>query len=173
VIATLAFLFASRLKLARKDFSIIPEHVGVLRATCEVLHKINSPDLVNFYGAFFPADGDMHVASCVTEFMGVGSLTDVLHRIGRIDSEPVLATIAQSALRGLAYLWGEHGLRHSAFTPGNVLVDMEGNVKLADAHVSNTVDNLPRNLAIVDVMKDLVPAYFYIIYPLWVNGSTC
>jgi hypothetical protein len=50
---------------------------------------------------------------------------------------------------------------------------MEGNVKLADAHVSNTVDNLPRNLAIADVMKDLVPAYFYIIYPLWVNGSTC
>ena len=59
-------------------------------------------------------------------------------------SEPMLAAITQPVLQGLAYLHRELHVIHRDIKPSNILVDMAGNIKIADFGVSG---NLAHTLA--------------------------
>ncbi|EJS43178.1 pbs2p [Saccharomyces arboricola H-6] len=109
----------------------------------EVLHKCNSPYIVDFYGAFF-IEGAVYM--CM-EYMDGGSLDkiyDESSEIGGID-EPQLAFIANAVIHGLRELKDQHNIIHRDVKPTNILCSAnQGTVKLCDFGVSG---NLVASLA--------------------------
>lgn len=95
----------------------------------DVLHKSKCPFIVDFYGAFF-------VETCVyycMEYMDAGSL-DLLCWKGV--PEDVLAKITDSMVKGLKFLKDELSIIHRDVKPTNVLVNIQGEIKLCDFGVS-------------------------------------
>lgn len=104
----------------------------------EVLHKCDSPYIVDFYGAFF-VEGAVYM--CM-EYMDGGSL-DKIYRNG-IHDEACLAYIADCVIQGLKQLKDQHNIIHRDVKPTNILVNTQGKVKLCDFGVSG---NLVASLA--------------------------
>lgn len=108
----------------------------------EVLHKCQSPYIVDFYGAFF-IEGAVYM--CM-EYMDGGSLDKSYDQLsmGGID-EPQLAFIANAVIRGLKELKDVHNIMHRDVKPTNILCSAkQGTVKLCDFGVSG---NLVASLA--------------------------
>lgn len=105
----------------------------------EILHKCDSPYIVDFYGAFF-VEGAVYM--CM-EYMDGGSLDKVYGSTG-ISDEACLAYITECVIRGLKELKDVHNIIHRDVKPTNILVNTHGKVKLCDFGVSG---NLVASLA--------------------------
>lgn len=104
----------------------------------EILHKCNSPYIVDFYGAFF-VEGAVYL--CM-EYMDGGSLNKIYS--GGI-AEEYLAKIADAVVQGLRQLKDEHNIIHRDVKPTNILVSTSGKIKLCDFGVSgNLVASIAR-----------------------------
>lgn len=101
----------------------------------KALYDANCPNLVGFYGAFF-REGTITVA---LEYMDGGSLTNVIHQLGRIP-EAALANITYQILWGLAYLKTQSRV-HRDMKPSNLLINSRGEVKLSDFGLSSELQN--------------------------------
>ncbi|KAF8348296.1 kinase-like protein [Amanita rubescens] len=99
----------------------------------DILHRAVSPEIVEFYGAFF-------IETCVyycMEYMDAGSL-DKLQGAGV--PEDVLGRIAGSMVRGLKFLKDELQIIHRDVKPTNVLVNRKGQIKLCDFGASGQLE---------------------------------
>lgn len=106
----------------------------------DVLHKCNSPFIVDFYGAFF-VEGAVYM--CI-EYMDGGSLDKIFGSNIGCKDEAALAYVTESVIRGLKELKDKHNIIHRDVKPTNILVNTLGEVKLCDFGVSG---NLVASLA--------------------------
>jgi len=72
--------------------------------------------------------------------MNVGTLKDLYEKVTRIP-ESFLSNISEQILRGLQYLHEERRLIHRDIKPSNLLVNLKGEVKIADFGVSRELSN--------------------------------
>lgn len=102
----------------------------------DILHRAISPNIVEFYGAFF-------VESCVyycMEYMDMGSLEKLCSGRNCAVPERVLARIASSTVKGLSFLKDELQIIHRDVKPTNILMNSRGEVKLCDFGVSGQLE---------------------------------
>jgi len=111
-----------------------------LKSDLKVLIKSIHPNLVQFYGAFF-YEGSVNI---IMELMNYGSLSVLQRRMLQIQEkipQPILAYIAINMLKGLQYI---HKIRHQIhrdIKPDNILLDLQGCVKLSDFGISKSLES--------------------------------
>ncbi|KAK6465756.1 kinase-like domain-containing protein [Scheffersomyces coipomensis] len=107
----------------------------------DILHKCDSPYIVDFYGAFF-VEGAVYM--CI-EYMDGGSLDKVYGKDHGIKDETSLAYITECVIRGLKELKDKHNIIHRDVKPTNILCNTQGKIKLCDFGVSgNLVSSLAK-----------------------------
>lgn len=106
------------------------------------LYKNQCPFLINFYGAYYE-EGNVKIA---LELMDLGSFgllikasSKLVKSIPKIP-EPVLASIAQQVLNGLAYIHLCEKYVHRDIKPDNILINRKGEVKLTDFGICKSLD---------------------------------
>lgn len=108
--------------------------IDTLRREIQVMRMCRHANLLGVLASFVH-DSQLWI---VTPFLAAGSCLDLLrvpaHRAGLLN-EVAIATILLQALQGLAYLH-EHGHIHRDVKAGNLLIDTDGQVQLADFGVS-------------------------------------
>jgi len=102
----------------------------------QIMHDCNSPHIISFYGAFV---SDPHICICM-EFMDKGSLDGVYKKYGPIPIE-VVSEVCLGVLEGLTYLYDAHRIIHRDIKPSNILLNSQGQIKLADFGVSGELIN--------------------------------
>lgn len=101
------------------------------------LYSVESPFLVDFFGAFFKD----HALSLVLEYCELGSLDRIISATGgRGIPEPVVAQMAFQILSGLAHLKKTHHF-HRDIKPQNILVQSKGEIKLTDFGIARELGN--------------------------------
>ncbi|XP_077459545.1 serine/threonine-protein kinase 4-like [Stigmatopora argus] len=96
-----------------------------------IMQQCNSPHVVRYYGSYFK-NSDLWI---VMEYCGAGSVSDIIRLRNKTLTEDEMASILQSTLKGLEYL---HFMRkiHRDIKAGNILLNAEGQAKLADFGVA-------------------------------------
>ncbi|XP_044204985.1 serine/threonine-protein kinase 4-like [Thunnus albacares] len=96
-----------------------------------IMQQCNSPHVVRYYGSYFK-NSDLWI---VMEYCGAGSVLDIIRIRSKTLTEEEIAAIVQSTLKGLEYL---HFMRkiHRDIKAGNILLNSEGQAKLADFGVA-------------------------------------
>jgi len=93
----------------------------------KALYECDCPSVIKMYDAFF-REGSIHL---IIEFMNCGSLEDVAKTSGSIP-ESVLSKVSAMMLIGMDYLHTKKGIIHRDIKPANILVNTNGEVKIAD-----------------------------------------
>uniref|UniRef100_H2ZZT2 non-specific serine/threonine protein kinase n=1 Tax=Latimeria chalumnae TaxID=7897 RepID=H2ZZT2_LATCH len=96
-----------------------------------IMQQCDSPHVVKYYGSYFK-NRDLWI---VMEYCGAGSVSDIIRLRNKTLTEEEIATIVKSTLKGLEYL---HFMRkiHRDIKAGNILLNTEGQAKLADFGVA-------------------------------------
>ncbi|XP_032405888.1 serine/threonine-protein kinase 4-like [Xiphophorus hellerii] len=96
-----------------------------------IMQQCNSPHVVRYYGSYFK-NRDLWI---VMEYCGGGSVSDIIRIRNKTLTEDENATVLHSTLKGLEYL---HFMRkiHRDIKAGNILLNTEGQAKLADFGVA-------------------------------------
>ncbi|EGG22665.1 putative protein serine/threonine kinase [Cavenderia fasciculata] len=99
------------------------------------LNKCRHPNIVDFKGAVVH-DGQMFI---VTEFMQGGTLEQAVSS-SHIFKETHIGYIGKEILKGIAYLH-ENKLVHRDIKSGNIMISLEGDIKLVDFGLCASVEN--------------------------------
>ena len=103
---------------------------------------IKSDEIVKFFDAYSTDNGYINI---ILEYVSGGTLQDLINR-GGSRNEQVLKTIAFSATKGLSFLH-KRKLIHRDIKPNNILLSLDGKVKLADFGISKEFDHSSKQFA--------------------------
>ncbi|KAL1493111.1 hypothetical protein ABEB36_011237 [Hypothenemus hampei] len=96
-----------------------------------IMQQCDSPYVVKYYGSYFK-NTDLWI---VMEYCGAGSVSDIMRLRKRTLSEQEIATVLIDTLKGLEYLHLRRKI-HRDIKAGNILLNSEGQAKLADFGVA-------------------------------------
>eukprot|EP01112_Ceratiomyxa_fruticulosa_P011179 TRINITY_DN3018_c0_g1_i1.p1 TRINITY_DN3018_c0_g1~~TRINITY_DN3018_c0_g1_i1.p1 ORF type:complete len:963 (-),score=250.30 TRINITY_DN3018_c0_g1_i1:195-3083(-) len=117
-------LVAVKQVLVNEDFMEILKEINIMK-------QCNSKYVVQYYGNYFKGD----TCWIIMEYCAYGSVGDIMNLTSAPLTEPQIALVIRSTLKGLHYLHKSHKI-HRDIKPGNVLVTSRGECKLADFGVS-------------------------------------
>jgi serine/threonine protein kinase len=124
-----------------------------LRREINLMKSFNHPNIVRYLGCEF--DEAKQVLHIFQEWVSGGSVTSLLSKFGPFPM-PVIRTYLHQVLLGLKYLH-EHNILHRDVKGGNILVNNDGIVKLADFGASKSfhVDQDGALLDVEDAMSQM------------------
>lgn len=99
-----------------------------------VMKESSHPNIVNYIDSFL-CGGELWV---VMEFMEGGSLTDVV--TFNMMTEGQIASVCRETLKGLQHLHSK-GVIHRDIKSDNILLSLEGNIKLSEFYLLQVVDS--------------------------------
>ncbi|XP_062147983.1 mitogen-activated protein kinase kinase kinase 3 [Alnus glutinosa] len=97
-----------------------------LNQEINLLSQLSHPNIVRYYGSELGEE----TLSVYLEFVSGGSIHKLLQEYGSF-KEPVIQNYTRQIISGLAYLHGRHTV-HRDIKGANILVDPNGEIKLAD-----------------------------------------
>ncbi|KAG7494584.1 serine serine/threonine-protein kinase 4-like [Solea senegalensis] len=138
-----------------------------------IMQQCNSPHVVRYYGSYFK-NSDLWI---VMEYCGAGSVSDIIRIRNKTLTEDEIATILQSTLKGLEYL---HFMRkiHRDIKAGNILLNSEGQAKLADFGVAGQLtDTMAKRNTVIGTPFWMAPEViqeigYNCVADLWSLGIT-
>ncbi|GEM_PF-5422446 len=110
--------------------SLTPQQQERLRREAKILARIQHPSVVEVMDAVVEPEG----AYLITEFVHGESLQDILVRRGRLAVAEAVSLVVQAA-HALAAAH-RHGVVHRDVKPANLLVDVDGRLKIVDFGVA-------------------------------------
>lgn len=122
-------LYAVKIVPVENDISEVEKEINILR-------QCDSPFIVNYHGSYKKGDN----LWIVIEYCGGGSVMDILAILGPTLNEQQIASICASTLKGLVYLHNQKKI-HRDIKAGNILMNENGDIKLADFGVSAQLAN--------------------------------
>eukprot|EP00794_Sanderia_malayensis_P011801 gene11801-13022_t len=96
-----------------------------------IMQQCDSPYVVKYYGSYFK-NTDLWI---VMEYCGAGSVSDIMRLRNKTLKEDEIACVLKDTLKGLEYLHFRRKI-HRDVKAGNILLNTEGNAKLADFGVA-------------------------------------
>ncbi|KAE8663633.1 DNA repair metallo-beta-lactamase family protein, putative isoform 1 [Hibiscus syriacus] len=102
-----------------------------LNQEINLLSQLSHPNIVRYYGS----DLGEETLSVYLEYVSGGSIHKLLQEYGAF-KEPVIQNYTRQILSGLAYLHGRNTV-HRDIKGANILVDPNGEIKLADFGMAN------------------------------------
>jgi hypothetical protein len=110
--------------------------IKALKIELNTLRDCKSEYIVKCFGAYSNQDGII----IALEYMDKGSLGDVIKSCGSLP-EVIIGMITFQVLKGLEYLHKTIKVIHRDIKPSNLLLNSEGQVKIADFGVSGTIES--------------------------------
>ncbi|KAG9097407.1 signal transducing kinase of the PAK [Ceratobasidium sp. UAMH 11750] len=90
-----------------------------------IMRSLRRPNIVNYIGSFLHKD----TAWVIMEYMGGGSLTDIITT--NLMTEGQIAAVSREIAQGLEHLHC-HGITHRDIKSDNVLLSLQGDIKIAN-----------------------------------------
>ena len=113
------------------DMSAAPNFVEDFGGVAEMVHTVEHANLVR--SAKLGHDGDVYYLP--TEFVGGANLHTYLKEVGRLEFTAAV-NLCKSVATALDHIWSQINKVHGNVKPINVLVDLDGNAKLASTALS-------------------------------------
>jgi len=116
-------------QVAIKQMNLEENYEEDLIGEIGMMKTLKHPNIVTYLSSFLVGDDQLWI---VMEFMAGGSLTEILDQFKHIQlTEPQIALILRESMTAVDYIHSLHRL-HRDIKSDNILLDMDGNVKLAD-----------------------------------------
>jgi serine/threonine protein kinase/tetratricopeptide (TPR) repeat protein len=143
-------------KILSKDLAKSKQFVKRFDREATVLANLNHPNIVSVFDR--GCEGETYFI--VMEYVEGETLKDRLHRQGKLAPDQVLQ-IGEQVLAGLAYAH-RHGVVHRDIKPGNIMLNREEKVKIADfglAHLAKAQGGLDvtRDYHTMGTLKYMAP----------------
>lgn len=123
------------------DDSSSKECLKQLNQEIALLSQLSHPNIVQYYGSELGEE----TLSVYLEYVSGGSIHKLLQEYGAF-REPVIQNYTRQVLSGLAYLHGRNTV-HRDIKGANILVDPNGEIKLADFGMAKHITNCTNMLS--------------------------
>lgn len=116
------------IKILSSEYSTDPEDVLQFRREAQMAAQLSHSGIVAVYDANCMDDGHYYF---IMEYVDGYTMGDLLRRKGMLEVEDVLA-IGESVAVAMDYAWTRFGMIHCDIKPDNIMVDVDGTVKVTD-----------------------------------------
>ncbi len=115
------------IKILRPEMAADPESLAQFRLEANAVANLKHPNILLVH----EAGETSGMYYFVMEYVSAYSVANWLDRKGTLQIQDAL-TVADAVARALQYAWDRAGLVHCDIKPGNILVDEDGIIKVAD-----------------------------------------
>eukprot|EP01122_Echinamoeba_exundans_P006011 TRINITY_DN1622_c0_g2_i1.p1 TRINITY_DN1622_c0_g2~~TRINITY_DN1622_c0_g2_i1.p1 ORF type:complete len:897 (+),score=163.59 TRINITY_DN1622_c0_g2_i1:170-2860(+) len=123
-------------QVALSESALNKQQVDALQREIDVMHELHHENIVQYLGSEFK-DNKLNI---FLEYQPGGSIATLLQRFNRLN-EKIVRSFTRQILNGLDYLHS-HGIAHRDIKGANILVDLNGHVKLADFGASKKLADI-------------------------------
>ena len=141
-------------KILNREFSSSGEDVRAFRSEERLMEEIHHEGIVQAYD-FDCVDGTWYFLMEYVDGYNFGQLLKRKQHVIEVDC----LLICQSVANALGYAWNDHGLVHCDIKPDNIMINMDGIVKVTDLGISHRFQRRAQSDGTVPDHISGTPAY--------------